>query len=500
MSSYSLKKQLLVSHNKVSVLATLLLVVAALVAVPLYFNTQSLIKSELPAVIEIDKLKSSVFQSSFLLDSWLQDENAMTREVKYEVWSSSVETIAAKFEAYEKKYLIENGKLNVFAEIKDNVERLKGARQNFERCPDCFFNRESVEFSSLYEELIFLGQNVDGLLSDLIETRHSKINEVLSIIAGCLILFCVVSVSCAVLFNIYTFLVVRNTAEYYLSRLRKIIGATTFFSESDPEFLKPEGNDEIAQLMREFNAMQEAIFSREAELRLQNDDISQLTRVVTHDMKPPIINIKGHANIIANNGDALLSIGGETESSRENVNAVKKSIAYIEQSVSRLDELVAGILTYSKLSDKEIKLEKVPILDVIKEILDVNHHRLTVARVNVLEYFPEVLFDRFVVKFMVSTLIDNAITYQDESRRLIITIGYCENDDTHEISIKDNGVGMNQHQVNNLFQVSNKASVLGGAGIGLATAKTLIRRLNGDIVYRENDSGVGSLFVIILPR
>jgi signal transduction histidine kinase len=500
MAGHSLKKQLLVSHNKISVLANLSLIVAALVAIPLYFNIQSLIKSDLPDAIEMNDVKHSVSQSNFLLNSWLLNGNAVSKQMRHEVWELNVDPVMAKIEKYESEFHQKNEKSNALINININLKKLEENQKKIERCLNCLSDKKSYVFRRLHEENVFITQKINVMLSDFIENRNKNIKNVLSIIAECLILFCMINIVCVILFNTYAFFIVRNTAEYYLSRLRKIIEATTFFSEGDAELLKPEGNDEIAQLMRDFNTMQEAIFSREAKLRLQRDDINELTRVVTHDMKPPIINIKGHAKIIAENGDALLLVNNDGKESVGNVNAVKKSIAYIEQSVSRLDELVSGILTYSKLSDKEIKLEKIQVLDVIKEILDVNQHRLKDSTVEVLEFFPEILFDRFVVKFIVSTIIDNAIAYQDENRPLMISIDYYENDDRHEILIKDNGVGMNKFQMDSLFKLSNKASGFGSSGIGLATAKTLLGRLKGDIVYRKNDNDIGSLFVIVLPR
>lgn len=497
MSTYSLKKQLLVSHHKVNILATLSLVFAVFIAIALYFNTQSLIKSDLPDAIEINELKYSVSQSNFFLNAWLLSGNQSAKAMKKEVWLNSIEPIMAKIEKYKDRYYTNEKNVSILSDVKRNVDQLKLNQQYLEQCLNCFLNKENEEFKFLHEENIFISQNIDAFLNEFVKKRNEKIEGVLSIIAHCLILFCVISIFCIILFNVYTVLVANKTAENYLSRIRKIIGATTFLCEKDPEFLTPEGNDEIAQLMREFNVMQETICSREAELRLQRDDINQLTRVVTHDMKPPIINIKGHAKIIAENGDELLK--DNNNDSFDNLNTVKKSIVYIEQSVLRLDELVAGILTYSKLSDKEIILEKVPILNVIKEVLDINQHRLTTAKVEVFKCFPEILFDRFVIKFIVSTIIDNAIAYQHENRPLTLAIDYCKDKGNHEISIKDNGIGVQQHQIDNLFTPSNKTSLLGGAGIGLATAQTLIRRFNGDIVYRKNDTSIGSLFVILLP-
>ncbi len=45
--------------------------------------------------------------------------------------------------------------------------------------------------------------------------------------------------------------------------------------------------------------MRNAVMVREAKLKEKQGEIEQLTHIVTHDMKPPIINIKGHAEIIS---------------------------------------------------------------------------------------------------------------------------------------------------------------------------------------------------------
>ena len=502
MIIHSLKKQLLLSHNKVSVLANLCLIVAALVAMPLYLHTQSLTNIIFPDTIEVNELKNAISRSEVLLNTWLITGDTLYKQARHNLWKTDIDPIISRLSQFKNKGEVVDSKLNIFVKIKKDIVTLKSNQLKIEDCSSCttydVFYKNNDYWKDLYIKNIKLNKNIGSSLAALVERENLKMKNILRIISGCLILFFVVSIACMVLFNMYTFLIVKSTANHYLSRLRQLISAATSLSESRPQPLVPKGNDEIAQLMHEFNIMQDAIRSREHELKLQRDDINQLTRVVTHDMKSPIINIKGHAEIIAENGDLLLKNNKVDVNSVKSIGTIKKSIGYIKHSTIRIDELITGILTYSTLSDKKIVSEKIIIIDIIQEVLNVNQHRLASANVTIFDESPDIIFNDFALKFIISTLIDNAIAYQDKTRPLQISIDYSEEACSHKIFVKDNGVGLDQHQIDNLFQLSNKASTTGGFGVGLATAKMLARRANGDVSYQNRDNSVGAVFVITL--
>ncbi|MCU9814440.1 cell wall metabolism sensor histidine kinase WalK [Paraclostridium sp. AKS73] len=101
---------------------------------------------------------------------------------------------------------------------------------------------------------------------------------------------------------------------------------------------------------------------------------------------------------------------------------------------------------------------------------------------------------------MVNILV-NAIKYTNYGGNILIKV---ENyDDSINISIKDNGIGIPEDELNYIFERfyrvdKSRSKDTGGIGVGLAISKAIVAEHGGNIlVYSE--LGKGSEFVIKLP-
>ncbi len=98
-------------------------------------------------------------------------------------------------------------------------------------------------------------------------------------------------------------------------------------------------------------------------------------------------------------------------------------------------------------------------------------------------------------------LISNAIKFTNESGK--VTIGYKLMDNTVELYVKDNGVGMNKQQIEKLFKIEENVSTPGtnkekGTGLGLILCKEFVEKHKGRI-WVESEEGKGSTFSFTLP-
>lgn len=262
--------------------------------------------------------------------------------------------------------------------------------------------------------------------------------------------------------------------------------------------IEVEFDNELGDLANVFNQMQRIILRRRKRYVNERERLNELVRIITHDMKSPLINITGHSEIIH---EELLEAFEEPSNLAKNIHEIESSLQYVKLSTQRIDELINGILDFSAAVDKEIKLTRVPLGFCIAELLELNSARLKDAKINLGNIPSEVFSDLFAFKFIFSTLLDNAIKYKSIDRNLELDIYVILDlkDESWTLSIKDNGIGISETQRPSVFKMfSRNKSHMDGYGIGLSCAKTLAERLNGDISFENNSDEIGTTFFVKL--
>jgi len=113
----------------------------------------------------------------------------------------------------------------------------------------------------------------------------------------------------------------------------------------------------------------------------------------------------------------------------------------------------------------------------------------------------EVLADKEVVKTILRNLISNAIKFTNSGG--IINVSQTIKQDKVEVSVSDNGIGINDERRDKLFKLTTNCSTEGtigerGTGLGLVLCEELIQKQGGTI-WCESEEGKGSIFRFTLP-
>jgi signal transduction histidine kinase len=99
-------------------------------------------------------------------------------------------------------------------------------------------------------------------------------------------------------------------------------------------------------------------------------------------------------------------------------------------------------------------------------------------------------------------IIDNCVQFKNTQIPLLVIVNVNRfGDDKWQLSITDNGVGIDKQHYNRIFQLYqhlNNNSINNGSGVGLALAKRIVTKLNGEI-WVESKLNVGTTFMILLP-
>ena len=246
-----------------------------------------------------------------------------------------------------------------------------------------------------------------------------------------------------------------------------------------------------------------------AELAEKNRELEHIVYVSSHDLRSPLVNVQGFSKELNYSLQELVSILQHEEISqevREKLSPIIEtdiadSLTYIQASVLKMDSLLSGLLRLSRLGRAALKVETLNLNEMMSEIVKANEYRIKSARVTVeIGELPPCVGDSVQINQVFSNLVDNALKYLDPGRPGIIRVTGSVNGDSSVYCVEDNGVGIAEQDLEQVFemfhQLNPKAST--GEGLGLAVVRKILGRNNGRI-WVESEPGVGSRFFVSLP-
>jgi len=207
---------------------------------------------------------------------------------------------------------------------------------------------------------------------------------------------------------------------------------------------------------------------------------------VSHELRTPLTSIRGFADTLLTSYDRL------TPEQRE------KFLHIIKDQSNRLINLVENLLTVSKMqSDKELLIYKtvdvIPFIDSSVQMIK-NQYKNHKYICNYEKNLPKILIDTDKFQQIMLNLIDNASKYSSEESTVQITAGQNFNDNTLFITVKDEGIGINEEDINRIFNKFSRIDSpltrkIQGNGLGLYITKTLVEKMNGVISVKSSDKG-----------
>jgi signal transduction histidine kinase len=232
--------------------------------------------------------------------------------------------------------------------------------------------------------------------------------------------------------------------------------------------------------------------SREMKLsRMKSDFVSN----VSHELRTPLASMRAFGE--------LLRLGwvDEPQKSREYGE-------YIENESCRLTHLIDNILDFSKIESagKEYEFRETDIKELVQETLRSFEVRFGQSEFSVVldvphEPLPHAVLDRDAVSQSLVNLIDNAIKYSGESKKILVLLAREEGYIT--ISVTDYGIGIQREEHQRVFDKFYRISTglvhdVKGSGLGLAIVKHIMDAHRGKIMIKSQP-GLGSTFTLCLP-
>lgn len=182
------------------------------------------------------------------------------------------------------------------------------------------------------------------------------------------------------------------------------------------------------------------------------------------------------------------------------------SLSSIASSGRRLSNLVNDILDFSRLKNRELRLERAPVdlKAMIDKVLALSRYLLKekgIALENAVgDDARYVLGDENRLEQILFNLVGNAIKFTESGRVLISTRAVA---DVVELTVEDTGIGIPEDRLEDVFKSfeqvdSSDARRFGGAGLGLSITRQLVE-LHGGRVWIESRLGLGTEVKLTLP-
>lgn len=234
----------------------------------------------------------------------------------------------------------------------------------------------------------------------------------------------------------------------------------------------------------------------EERMKAKNDQLAKLNYQMekfvystSHDLRSPLTSILGLVNLMRLDfRDRLVLDYAEK----------------IEGSAHKLDKIIRDILSFSRVTYQNARVERVDWHGMITRVINTyqSHPHFSKIHLDITINGDAVIYlDSARLEVILDNLISNAIHFTDLNKhKPFVTIKVeCF---LHEVilSIHDNGVGIPRQFLDQIFNMFFKANAVSkGAGLGLFLAKESVIHLGGQINV-ESEPGFGSVFTVSIPN
>lgn len=234
-----------------------------------------------------------------------------------------------------------------------------------------------------------------------------------------------------------------------------------------------------------------------------NEELIRLNRLKSlflsmsaHDLRTPLTAISGYASLML---DVL----------PDDINpSIRNYLMIVTHQAGRLNGLISDFLDLDQIEEGRLTLEPEPldlrkVVEEVTNVMQINANSRETSLETSLPDNPVNLWaDRDKLYRVVYNLVGNAIKYTPRQGRVKVQVE--PNGDQVVLHVIDNGRGLTEEQLANLFQIyyrteDAKKSKTQGTGLGLYIVKMLVEAHQGQITV-ISQPGQGSTFTVMLPK
>lgn len=225
-------------------------------------------------------------------------------------------------------------------------------------------------------------------------------------------------------------------------------------------------------------------------LKRSNSELEQFAYVASHDLKEPLRMITTFLELLEKKYKDQLDSDADTY------------IKYAVDGSKHLNTMINDLLDFARLGHKKIEFSEFDSKRVLEETLinlksSIEENDAVVTCSNL----PKISCNELLLFQLFQNLIGNAIKYRGKDQPKI-HVSAIEKKDEYVFSVKDNGIGMSEKDLERIFAIFQRLHTRDeyeGTGIGLAIAQKIVHEHGGKI-WAESEPEKGTIFYFTLPK
>jgi len=239
-----------------------------------------------------------------------------------------------------------------------------------------------------------------------------------------------------------------------------------------------------------YSELETRVKERTRQLEDANKTLQTFNYSVSHDLKAPLRVFQGYTSLLlSKHSDGLTDDG-------------KMLARKMEVQATNMNNLLTGLMDFSRVGIAEMKLEEIPMAKMVTDICDELKEQEKDRKISFdIGDLPDIKGDPVLIKQVWVNLVSNAIKYTGKKPEAKIEIGTKAPGGQLSYFIKDNGDGFDMKYYDKMFGVFQRLhsqQEFQGNGVGLAMTEKIVSRHGGKI-WAEGRPGEGATFYFALP-
>jgi len=266
------------------------------------------------------------------------------------------------------------------------------------------------------------------------------------------------------------------------------------------------------QLLEELEELRYQLDLARSRARQYQDEYKKMAYVVSHDLRSPLINLKGFSaelRFSLAEIEPLLerALPRLDESERETLSRaleadIPESLHFIESAVQQIDEFLGAVLCLSRMTRRTLKLEPLDMTEMVQQTWDGLMEEYPDRAIDFsVDSLPQVVADKESMEDVWQELLENSVLYLSPERpgEIQVTAERRPADEVIAFHVRDNGRGIAEADMHKVFEPFRRAGkpTVDGLGMGLAYVQALAR-LHGGTLECTSEIDRGSTFTFTI--